>query len=165
MTTMVKQRFDGDVQRKDCFLCCAVMAAGADYDAIWSLLDDQVRTAISTTGAFGNHCNHILELLKFERMQVGARTGNPTDEPGDYYVLFILPEYATTGFLRNMLWGRRALIQVPSKNYKGEQHIIYWDGAALFDPSNLRTYQWHEVEPIYLWLFNERNAAPAKEQD
>jgi hypothetical protein len=154
----IKQRFDGDLQRKDCFLCSAAMAAGLEYDAAWERLSDDLRACLAPDqrGPQGDQCDQILSRLGFERVRVGARTGDPSSAPGDYFVLFMMPEYATTGFLRNILWGRRALVQVPSKNYPGEQHIIYWDGRELHDPSNARTWAWSEVEPVYLWIFDER---------
>lgn len=156
----IKQRFDGDEQRKDCFLCSAAMAAGITYEQAWDALDDTLRACFGPKGRgpMGDQCDKILSKLGFERVRVGARTGDPSSAPGDYFVLFMLPEYATSGFLRNVLWGRRALLQVPSKNYPGEQHIIYWDGRELFDPSNKRAWEWQEVEPIYVWLFDERRA-------
>lgn len=162
MLTPIKQRFDGDLQRKDCFLCCAAMAAGMEYDHAWSRLDDTLLACFASDGRgpMGEQCDHVLARLGFERVRVGARTGDPTAALGDYFVLFMLPEYATTVFLRNMLWGRRALVQVPSKNYPGEQHIIYWDGRTLHDPSNKRQWKWDEVEPIYLWIFDERCPSP-----
>lgn len=158
----IKQRFDGDDQRKDCFLCSAAMAAGVSYDEAWNALDDDLRACFApeAKGPMGDQCDKVLSALGFERVRVGARTGDPASAPGDYFVLFMLPEYATSGFLRNVLWGRRALLQVPSKNYAGEQHIIYWDGRELHDPSNKRTWAWKEVEPIYVWLFDERRPSP-----
>lgn len=158
MTTAIKQRFDVDVQRKDCFLCCAAMCAGLDYDSAWAALDDELRTPLLTgRGPIGDQCDKILGRLGFKkRADVGARSSVPAGTEADYYVLFIMPEYGTTGFLRNMLWGRRALIQVLSRNYSGEHHVIYWDGHQLFDPSNKIRWEWHQVEPIYIWLFNER---------
>lgn len=34
-----------------------------------------------------------------------------------------------------LLWGRRALLSVPSTNHEGRWHLVYWDGRELFDPS------------------------------
>lgn len=142
----IKQRFDDERQRKDCFLCCAAMASGRSYDDAWALLDDGLRACLSpdAKGPKGTECDAVLERIGFSK--------------GDYRLLFMLPEYATTGFLRNMLWGRRALIQVPSKNYRGEHHIVYWDGTELHDPSNMHAWKWEEVEPVYIWIFDERRA-------
>ncbi len=54
-----------------------------------------------------------------------------------------------------LLWGRRALVQVKSKNYEGQSHMVFWNGRKVFDPSPLRTFEWNEVEPQHVWLFNE----------
>jgi hypothetical protein len=137
-----------------------------DYDHAWSRLSDELRAcfAADARGPQGSQCDDVLAALDFDRVRVGARTGDPTTADGDYFVLFMMPEYATTGFLRNILWGRRALVQVPSKNYPGEQHIIYWDGRELHDPSNMRQWEWSQVEPIYLWIFDERCPSPIVRQ-
>lgn len=156
LTELIKQQFDGKTQRKDCFLCSAAMALGWSYEGAWNKLDDSLRDALSSgRGPVGDQCDKILIALGCDRVQVGARSGNPTTEPGDYFVLYIRPENASLGFVRNILWGRRALVQVRSKNYADEMHIIYWNGRELFDPTNARAYEWTEVEPLYLWLFDE----------
>jgi len=61
--------------------------------------------------------------------------------------------------LRDFLWGRRALIQVPSLNFGGEQHVVYWDGSSLFDPSTKNQYDKLEALPMtgYITWFNEVN--------
>lgn len=143
--TPIKQRYDGDVQRKDCFLCCAAMATGFTYEIAADLVGDLYELfGTDGKGPQGQHCDEILARL-------GALRGF------DYRVLFMMPEYATSGFLRNVLWGRRAMLQVVSKNFVGEHHIVFWDGKDFHDPSNLRQWKWDEVEPIYIWLFDEAN--------
>jgi len=62
--------------------------------------------------------------------------------------------------LRDFLWGRRALIQVPSLNFGGEQHVVYWDGSSLFDAASApRQYTKLEELPMtgYITWFNEVN--------
>lgn len=143
----IKQRFDGDKQRKDCFLCCAAMALGLTYDEAWRRAGDLQPVFLSDgKGPRDKQCDLLL-------LRLGGLERNV-----DYHVLFMMPEYATPGFLRNILWGRRALAQVPSKNFAGEQHIVYWDGRGLHDPSNLRCWFWDEVSPIYVWIFLEASA-------
>ena len=137
MTEMVKQRHE-----KDCFLCCLAMALDLSLEALIARLGDELRERVITKGSYDKDVEATFAALDLA-----------VDR--DFKRLFILPEYGTTGFIRNLLWGRRACIQVRSKNYAGEMHIVYWDGAALFDPSNKRTYEWSEVEPVYLWLFRD----------
>lgn len=143
MMGTIKQRADDGLQRKDCFLCCAAMAAGKSYDDSWGALTDDLREVMHVRGPKDKECAEVLRLLGLG------------EAIRDYTILFRLPEFGTVGFMRNMLWGRRAMIQVPSKNYDGEMHIVYWDGRELHDPSNLRLYAWIEVEPVYVWLFDE----------
>lgn len=144
MTDIIKQRYDGDVQRKDCFLCCVAMAAWLSYEGIFIRLTDELQAIVRSRGPKGeDECDVIMQAGGFYR-------------EADYRTIFLLPEFASTGFLKNMLWGRRALVQVRSLNYMDEQHLLFWDGAEVFDPSNARTWKWRDVEPVYLWLFNER---------
>lgn len=42
--------------------------------------------------------------------------------------------------LEVLLWGRRALLSVHSLNSAHNNHMIYWDGERLWDPSYERTY-------------------------
>jgi hypothetical protein len=65
-------------------------------------------------------------------------------------------EWGSLYFIRNILWGRRAIISVRSKNIKEGWHYVYFDGQRLFDPSTKRQYtEMSEVEPNVIWLFNE----------
>lgn len=156
MTTLLKQRYDGDEQRKDCFLCAAAMACGLTYEAAWDRLDEDIQASLKEKGAFGDQCDRILQALGHTRLIIAARHGSASDKPGSYLMLYVSLDYASVGFTKNMLWGRRALIQVRSKNYRDESHITYWDGHEFFDPSNAKVYTWNEVEPTYIWLFDER---------
>jgi hypothetical protein len=138
-TATIKQRYP-----KDCFLCCIAMATGLTYDEAARRWGKDFVDKVAAKGLVGQ------KDIDFAFEAVGLK------RDVDFRVLFILPEYATHGFLRNVVWGRRALFQVRSKNNVGEFHLTYWDGAALHDPSNKRTYVWDEVEPVYIWLFKER---------
>ena len=136
--TTIKQRAD-----KDCFLCCLAMTLGISYEEMERRLGREFVSHVAANGLVGS------------KDLATAFGGLGLVRELHYRVLYILPEYITTGFLRNILWGRRSCLQVRSKNYPGEHHIIYWDGEALHDPSNKKTYEWQEVEPIYIWLFSE----------
>jgi len=140
VTALVKQQSE-----KDCFLCCLAMALALTHDAVLAKLGDELAARVIEKGCYDKDVAATFAALDLV-------------ENRDFFRLFIMPEYGTTGFIRNMLWGRRACIQVRSKNYTGEMHIVYWDGSALFDPSPKRTYEWNEVEPIYLWLFRDSPA-------
>jgi hypothetical protein len=43
-------------------------------------------------------------------------------------------------FFRQLAWGRKALVSLPSLNYPEKHHMIYYDGRDVFDPSPLKTY-------------------------
>jgi hypothetical protein len=142
MAATIKQRHE-----RDCFLCCIAMVAGLTYEQAAEKWGAEFVAEVGAKGLTGSkRIDHAFGAVGLER-------------DVHYRVLFMLPEYAALPFLRNVLWGRRALFQVRSKNNPGEHHIVFWDGAALHDPSNKRTYAWEEAEPIYVWIFDERPLA------
>lgn len=56
-----------------------------------------------------------------------------------------------------VLWGRKAMIQVPSLNIDRAQHIVFWDGTEVQDPSNLQVYRWlgQITACEHVWMFND----------
>ena len=42
--------------------------------------------------------------------------------------------------LISLLDGTPAILSVPSLNYKGKYHAVYWDGKKLHDPSTKKNY-------------------------
>lgn len=138
MTEFVKQKDD-----YDCALCAFTMAAGNNYDAIREKLGPEFIADVQTRkGSYGEHLQRILEVNGF-----------------DYWKL--IPLYVTDEIRRTKqwIWGRRAVLQVPSLNHEGRQHLVYWDGVRLYDPSNLNMYpDLDSVKAIaYVWLFDENN--------
>jgi len=75
----------------------------------------------------------------------------------DWWSLWPDNNHVSTYFLRHVLWGRRAIISVKSKNNLDGMHAIYWNGKELFDPSPKKTYRWEEVEACKFVFFNEQN--------
>jgi hypothetical protein len=58
--------------------------------------------------------------------------------------------------INGMLWGRRALLQVPSLNDPGKSHLIVWNYFELWDPSTRKTYtDLGEFIPEHIWLVAE----------
>lgn len=137
----IKQRTE-----MDCGICCVAMALGLPYERVIAAADEKFQ---ETMAQHGIEDGMLHELL--------ARLGLQLDR--DYCGRYLSMHYGSIAFTRNMLWGRRAIVEVKSKNIRyGEDsglHFVYWDGAALHDPSNKTTYEWAEVEPIKMWLFSE----------
>lgn len=117
------------------------MAARLQYDDALEKFGEEFVARVKDTGTYDNDVKEAFSLLGWL--------------PEDYKKLYIMPEYVQTGFFKNMLWGRRACIQVRSKNFANGMHLVYWDGEEFHDPSTKRTYEWAEVEPIMIWLFKE----------
>jgi hypothetical protein len=70
-------------------------------------------------------------------------------KPKDYLFFYFMPN----DNVYRSLFGRRALLQVSSLNNEGGQHMIYWDGRKLRDPSNKKTYgDVRECKPSRAWV-------------
>lgn len=138
---------------QDCFLCCIAMAIGMSYERAALRWGDELVNHVANSGLVGS------KNIEKAFGSVGLQRDR------DYTTVYAqIPGHAaweTAAEIKKFLWGRRACIQVESKNYRGRFHIIYWDGKELHDPSPLKTYTWHEVEPIFVWLFNESVARAA----
>lgn len=142
MTETIKQRYE-----QDCFLCCLAMAAGLPYDEALAKWGAEFVEHVSQNGLVGRiHIERAFSAIGLVRDDnyrtvIGIIPGNSDSQ--------------TAPTFRDVLWGRRACVQVPSKNYAGRYHIVFWDGRELHDPSPLKTYTWSEVEPVWIWLFDE----------
>ncbi len=135
---MIKQR-----TQMDCMLCCLAKATGRTYDETLIELGP-LGQEFAEKGCLNNNDHVALSILEFENNV-------------DYLKLHMRPEYCNLGFLRNMLFGRRAILTGKSKNVWEQWHTIYWDGFNLYDPSNGATYSnIFELEPIEIIIFNER---------
>lgn len=42
--------------------------------------------------------------------------------------------------IKKLVGNKKSILSVPSINFKGYGHCIYWDGEKLHDPSNLKRY-------------------------
>lgn len=147
MTTLVQQR-----AKNDCFLCCLIMAVGTSYEFAITLWGEEFVAKVSADGLYGRPDidRAFGEMGMHRDVDFKSFLGQASLEPAVH-------EFAAApGHMKALLWGRRALVQVKSKNYEGQSHIVYWDGVELFDPSPLQTYTWDEVQPEHIWLFDER---------
>jgi len=110
---MVKQKL-----KQDCFFCCVAQAAGLTYKQ----LQDRVGWAFMVKMADGGVGG--IEDATFVLDKSGLK--------GRYKRLWTAPGYVSVYYTRNLLWGRKAILQVPCTG--GVTHAVYWDGEHLHDP-------------------------------
>jgi hypothetical protein len=138
----IKQRYE-----QDCFLCCIAMAAGLSYDDAIEKWGGDFVEWVGQVGLHGQkNIDRAFDAIPFARnwdyrVVYPVIPGNGQEWPQDNW--------------RQWIWGRRACIQVKSKNYENRHHIVYWDGDNLHDPSPKKTFAWGEVQPVWVWVFNE----------
>ena len=138
MTAIYKQR-----ATYDCLLACIATAVQKPYEELWP--DDFCRLVEDEKGTHGDNVDRAFEIA-------GLRKNT------DYWCVYLLNEYAVNPNVKQLLNGRRAILQVPSLNYQGTYHLIYWNGETLYDPSNKQIYQWiNQCVPVYVWIFDERS--------
>lgn len=110
----------------DCVLACLAMAKGRDYDALWpQTFRDEVEKAQGT--GKGDLHDRAFAMAGLERGRD---------------CISVYCRQLPVDFVHKMLWGRRALVQVPSLNFEDASHYVYWDGAQLLDPSTKQRYLW-----------------------
>lgn len=141
MTTLIKQR-----ESFDCGIACLAMALNLSWDDVMQSMPEQ-------------HVDELKRLGMSDSMykDLFAALGLVNDV--DYTVRYYGHHWCNYRFFKNMLWGRRAICQVRSKNYAEGFHFVYWNGHAVYDPSTKETYstdEWpNEIEPGKVWMFNE----------
>ena len=140
MTETVKQQTDSD-----CFLACAAMAAGVSYDEAAECVPVDLLRKIQRHGTYDQDVQRLFSAIGLESESLSNVKTRVSDYPG----------YGVVTFLMLLLWGRRACIQVPSKNRSGWMHVVYWSGEELHDPSTKETYTLPEIVPINVWVFKE----------
>lgn len=129
-----KQRAD-----YDCMLACLSTAVQKSYEELWT--EEWKRLAQDKRGIYGDMIDTAFE-------HAGLRKNT------DYWCVNI-PEFIPLSHVRQLLNGRRAILQVRSLNVEG-WHLVYWAGEQLYDPSNKQTYKWmDQCYPVYVWVFNE----------
>lgn len=125
----------------DCMLACLASALQRDYEQLWPA--DFRQTIEEAKGCYGKNIDRAFELAGLNRYT-------------DYWCVHVPAVAADT--LLGSLYGRRALLQVPSLNMPPPaQHIVFWAGETLYDPSNKQAYQWlDQLRPAWVWVFRER---------
>lgn len=133
MSALVQQRFEDD-----CTLCCVAMATGWSWERV-------LRVALSFNAYRPGQGTHAVWRM-LQEMGFPNRT--------------LYGEAAGAEGIRRAVWGRRAILSVPSlTGWKGH-HDIFWDGAHVFDPSTKITYadDLAVIEPDHAIIFQERPA-------
>lgn len=129
-----KQRAD-----YDCMLACLATAVQKPYEELWT--EEWQQIAQDKRGIYGDMIDTAFE-------QAGLRKNT------DYWCVSI-PEFIPLTHVRQLLSGRRAILQVRSLNVHG-WHLVYWAGEQLYDPSNKQAYKWiDQCYPVYVWIFDE----------
>ena len=62
----------------------------------------------------------------------------------------------TAEFYRDFIWGRKALVTVPSLNKEDGHHMVYYDGHAVYDPNPMdkkRYTEFEELRPSEVTIF------------
>jgi hypothetical protein len=132
---VVKQRSEFD-----CVLACLCMATGKEYNELWTQeFAELVEAHRGTAGSLHEQAVKLSGLVAGEDFET-------------IYCIGIRPEAVL-----KLLWGRHAMLQVPSLNHEGKMHYIYWDGERILDPSNKQTYQYAEtVIPYWVTLLRTK---------
>lgn len=125
----IDQTTSGLVQQRatyDCVLACLAMATGKDYGLIFGPdFCAEVEKAQGTGKGDLHERAFALAGLEAKRDSISVYCG-----------------MAPTQIVKKLLWGRRALVQVPSLNFEGASHYVYWNGECVLDPSTKQRYHW-----------------------
>lgn len=129
-------------EEDDCTICAIVMATGLPYEAVMA----QAKTSSGgyryggTPGVMSP--KGVLIDLGFAAKRLGCE--------GD----------GQGAGVRGALWGRRAILSVPSLNgFKGH-HDVYWDGHRVRDPSPKARYP-ETLPTVIHWATVLDETAPA----
>ena len=133
---MVKQK-----ATSDCFLACLAMVTDQDYEKMFNA--KFCAKIESEHGVYGKDIEKAFDLAGLTS--------------ADYRSISIPLTIGTNGMLKVLLWGRRAILQVPSLNFENGHHAIFWTGEEVLDPSNKQVYHWLSgVNLEHVWIFEER---------
>jgi hypothetical protein len=121
-------------------LACIATAVQKPYEELWP--EDLRQKIEEKRGTHGDMIDNVFE-------SVGLRKNT------DYWCVSI-PQWQGASTVRQLLNGRRAIIQVRSLNNPGAGHFVYWAGETLYDVSNKQQYKWiDQCFPEYVWIFDE----------
>lgn len=123
----------------DCTICAIAMATGQTYERV-------MEVARASQGGYRREGRpgttsprSVLLDLGFQAQRVSMAS--------------LGPHHRT-----RLLWGRRAILSVPSLNGYPGHHDVYWDGRAIRDPSTKQSYApdaLADTEVLYAVVFDE----------
>jgi hypothetical protein len=148
-------RFNGIVVQRngtDCGVCCLAMATGLPYEEVLSKLTPEIYNPNLALGEPGSGMGDVDDALECLGLSSEYKDGY---QSGDFARwnrgFYISPEY-----FRLMVWGRRALMSVPSLNHEGRWHMVYTDGKRVLDPSPKKRYtRFDQLKPEWITVFQE----------
>jgi len=142
MPSLIQQRTP-----HDCAICCMAMLTGRTYEDVMTIAGSDFDPE---RGMRNEHA--MLDRLGFKyTFENGHAVG---DMVAMHRAYALSPD-----FFRGFAWGRRALLSVPSLNYPGQWHMVFYDGHTLFDPSPGRTYaRFEDLLPEEIIIFREGGA-------
>lgn len=139
MTTLVPQRTPSD-----CGICCLAMLTGVPYETVVERVGD----------AFDPERGMRYEQRALERLGFSSKYENGVPV-GDFVHMHRMWAFAPE-FFRSYMFGRRALVTVPSLNFEGKWHMVYWSHGKVHDPSVGKTYErLDQLLPQEIILFKE----------
>jgi hypothetical protein len=142
MLTLVKQK-----GFTDCGVAALATILEESYEQAWLMLTPDLQETILKQGMMDEVFRACVECFGFTYDK-------------DFTKRVYLPYWGSVRASLNLLWGRRAIISVWSKNEKEAGHFIVFDGTdgeeTVLDPSTRLTYDDRkDVEPKVMWLFSE----------
>jgi hypothetical protein len=122
----------------DCVIACVAMALSLRYDHVFNVA---VNEGLYSSGSGIRNEMRLLVALGIPSKDFHLTHRGALDP----------------AFMRHIMWGRRALITVPSRNYPGGWHMIYYNGRDILDPTldHYKYEKFEEVEPDSFTVFRE----------
>lgn len=143
---LIKQK-----SNSDCGICSMAMLTGIPHKKIIKLV------GINWNDELGlGSVRESLLCIGFREKRTKLSSHSWSVEPLDFNVFYCNPMLSPSYFAKQ-LWGRRALVTVPSLNYKDGLHMVYWHYNKLYDPSRKKTYKdFKELKPTQFTVFMEK---------
>lgn len=144
---LVEQRAESD-----CAICTISMATGLPYETTLQVGLDSEQYVVD----YGTRDDaKILRLLGWYQDNMAGHSKVPSVYRGAFRSLY-LPWGISPDLLRAWIWGRRAIIVVPSLNLEDGSHSIYYDGHHVLDPSRKNRYtEFDKLKPTNALVFRD----------